>query len=186
MSDRSNLLFDCKIRNRLQHLPRWRRHPDVLGRHADVPLRRGILVVLAALQAGDRNCGHIARVETKRTPTKRLPQGGRTEDSMPTGLIGFPDSWPRRYNGGCNRPCDMISGPCTCGAWHSLSEAWVVAALEINNDEITNTDQVRTRQSTPQASNQTYHPSGLALSYQVSTPRTETGAVLHVEIQRPR
>lgn len=35
---------------------------------------------------------------------------------MPIELIG------RYYNGGCTEPCDMIDGPCACGAWHRLDE----------------------------------------------------------------
>ena len=34
---------------------------------------------------------------------------------------------PEKYygqfrNGGCTDPCDMVAGPCACGAWHKLSE----------------------------------------------------------------
>lgn len=28
----------------------------------------------------------------------------------------WPDDWPRHYNS--NEPCDMLVGPCCCGAWH--------------------------------------------------------------------
>ncbi len=33
-------------------------------------------------------------------------------------LSGTPDHWPKRYNA-CTDPCDMLDGPCACGAWHS-------------------------------------------------------------------
>jgi len=39
-------------------------------------------------------------------------------------LIPAPDHWPNRYNA-CTDPCDMIKGPCVCGAWHNLEEEWV-------------------------------------------------------------
>jgi hypothetical protein len=36
-------------------------------------------------------------------------------------LRGYPEHWPKHYNA-CNEPCDMASGPCACGAWHTLDE----------------------------------------------------------------
>jgi hypothetical protein len=39
-------------------------------------------------------------------------------------LMGWPEHWPK-YHNACNEPCDMISGPCACGAWHKLDE-WVL------------------------------------------------------------
>lgn len=35
-----------------------------------------------------------------------------------------PPHWPKRHNA-CTDPCDVISGPCACGAWHNLDEPWV-------------------------------------------------------------
>lgn len=32
-------------------------------------------------------------------------------------MIGYPDDMPPRYNA-CAQPCDMLRGPCACGAWH--------------------------------------------------------------------
>lgn len=40
------------------------------------------------------------------------------------GLIPFPTTEPPHYNA-CNEPCDMLSGPCACGAWHTVEERWV-------------------------------------------------------------
>lgn len=36
-------------------------------------------------------------------------------------LLGFPDDAVPYYNAS-NDPCDMLEGPCRCGAWHSLPE----------------------------------------------------------------
>jgi hypothetical protein len=50
------------------------------------------------------------------------------------GLLGWPDSWnvpaAYRYNA-CNQPCDMLVGPCVCGAWHTTDEAWVRLSLQL-------------------------------------------------------
>lgn len=37
-------------------------------------------------------------------------------------FIDYPDHWPRYFNGGGNEPCDLLQGPCACGAWHDLGE----------------------------------------------------------------
>lgn len=41
--------------------------------------------------------------------------------------ILYPEHWGPYYNG-CNDACDMIQGPCACGATHSLTE-WNVKKL---------------------------------------------------------
>lgn len=42
----------------------------------------------------------------------------------PRPMIAAPSHWPNRYNANTG-PCDMISGPCACGAWHGLEDEWV-------------------------------------------------------------
>uniref|UniRef100_A0A6M3JZ92 Uncharacterized protein n=1 Tax=viral metagenome TaxID=1070528 RepID=A0A6M3JZ92_9ZZZZ len=38
-------------------------------------------------------------------------------------LASMPFTWIGLfYNGGCPDPCDMLSGPCACGAWHHQYE----------------------------------------------------------------
>ena len=32
-------------------------------------------------------------------------------------LVGYPKDLPKQYNA-CSDPCDMLFGPCACGAWH--------------------------------------------------------------------
>lgn len=39
----------------------------------------------------------------------------------PNNFFSYPKHWEPYYNG-TNEPCDMLQGPCSCGAWHSLSE----------------------------------------------------------------
>jgi hypothetical protein len=39
-------------------------------------------------------------------------------------FIPYPKGWPA-YHNGCNEPCDMLQGPCACGAWHDLTE-WTI------------------------------------------------------------
>jgi len=43
-------------------------------------------------------------------------------------IIATPTHWPPRYNANTDS-CDVISGPCVCGAWHYLSEAWILDGL---------------------------------------------------------
>ena len=40
-------------------------------------------------------------------------------------LIPVPAHWPVRFAAHYNEPCDMVKGPCACGAWHDPYEAWV-------------------------------------------------------------
>ena len=36
-------------------------------------------------------------------------------------LRPWPEDWPRHHNG-VSEPCDMLVGPCSCGAWHQPGE----------------------------------------------------------------
>lgn len=46
------------------------------------------------------------------------------------GLIPMPiDRIGDFFNGSCPDPCDMIKGPCVCGAWHHLRD-WPTELLE--------------------------------------------------------
>jgi hypothetical protein len=49
-----------------------------------------------------------------------------------SGLLPYPQDWPKRYNA-CNEACDMLLGPCACGAYHNEEEDWVKKALEEND-----------------------------------------------------
>lgn len=37
-------------------------------------------------------------------------------------MTPYPEDWPRYYNGTTSTPCDMLEGPCACGATHDLKE----------------------------------------------------------------
>lgn len=34
-------------------------------------------------------------------------------------IVGWPEGAPQQCNGHLNVVCDMWSGPCACGAWHT-------------------------------------------------------------------
>ncbi len=36
-------------------------------------------------------------------------------------FFGYPKTWPKFYNA-CSDACDMLVGPCACGAWHTLED----------------------------------------------------------------
>lgn len=53
-----------------------------------------------------------------------------------SGMLGFPEDWPERRYNACNEPCDMLVGPCCCGATHRVTEDWVVELLAKKNAAI--------------------------------------------------
>lgn len=60
------------------------------------------------------------------------------------GLLGWPQEWTERNYNGCNEPCDMLIGPCACGAWHH-AEDWD-DALRYYNAEIQYKPDIRTQE----------------------------------------
>jgi len=38
------------------------------------------------------------------------------------GLMSMPKEWLGHFWNACTEPCDMLIGPCACGAWHHLHE----------------------------------------------------------------
>ena len=44
------------------------------------------------------------------------------------GTIKYPEGWSKNYNAS-GEPCDMLQGPCCCGATHSVQD-WKVLAEE--------------------------------------------------------
>jgi hypothetical protein len=56
-----------------------------------------------------------------------------------TRCVGMPEGVVY-YNGGVNEPCDLIRGPCLCGAGHGLEEwhTWVLdlAERELGGDPV--------------------------------------------------
>lgn len=49
------------------------------------------------------------------------------------GLLDWPDEWTERVYNACNEPCDVLIGPCACGAWHHL-EDWVELLNRYNSE----------------------------------------------------
>jgi hypothetical protein len=50
-------------------------------------------------------------------------------EKSPSGMVPWPDDWEdRHYN--AKEPCDMLIGPCSCGAWHREDEEWVKQKLQ--------------------------------------------------------
>jgi hypothetical protein len=58
----------------------------------------------------------VRRDTTDAAPYRRVVARNR--------FIPYPESWPPYVNG-TGEPCDMLQGPCCCGAWHDLNE-WEV------------------------------------------------------------
>jgi hypothetical protein len=50
-------------------------------------------------------------------------------EKYPNGFVPWPAAWTDRHYNGCNEPCDLLIGPCRCGAWHSEDETWVQEKL---------------------------------------------------------
>lgn len=50
--------------------------------------------------------GHVAKIYYRHPVSK---------------LVGWPDEVPKNYNGQ-SQACDMLEGPCCCGAWHQPGE----------------------------------------------------------------
>jgi hypothetical protein len=57
-----------------------------------------------------------------------------------SGLVPWPDDWLDRHYNACNEPCDMLIGPCACGAWHCEGEQWVQEILKKHNAVIVHED----------------------------------------------
>lgn len=54
------------------------------------------------------------------------------------GIVPWPKDWTDRHFNANSEPCDMLAGPCACGAWHDKTEPWVQAILVKHNAEIIN------------------------------------------------
>ncbi len=46
------------------------------------------------------------------------------------GLVGMPKDWIGQVHNACTDPCDMICGPCVCGAWHHFDE-WTITRKKL-------------------------------------------------------
>ena len=57
------------------------------------------------------------------------------------GVVPWPADWTDRHHNASHGPCDLLVGPCSCGAWHTEDEDWVRAMLLKHNAEIIDGDQ---------------------------------------------
>ncbi len=48
-------------------------------------------------------------------------------------FIPMPKEWIGQYYNACTDPCDMLCGPCACGATHHLDE-WVISRKKLTKD----------------------------------------------------
>ena len=72
-----------------------------------------------------------AMKQWERRKTRRLRAGAKrlgVDPGDPGKLRPMPAGL-EQYNGGYSEPCDMLVGPCCCGAWHSLDD-WSNALLD--------------------------------------------------------
>lgn len=54
--------------------------------------------------------------------TLALDEEGRTHFNLKNGLASMPLEYIGLFWNACTDPCDMLSGPCACGAWHQQEE----------------------------------------------------------------
>ena len=93
----------------------------------------------------DLNKVHVARRHAANSiiemfVTLRSRAAAKQQLKRINGSVPWPQDWTdRHYNGG-REPCDMLVGPCSCGAWHQESEDWVQAMLFKHNAEIIDGD----------------------------------------------
>ena len=45
----------------------------------------------------------------------------------------MPESWIGQVYNACTDPCDMLYGPCVCGAWHHLDE-WIITRKKLTSE----------------------------------------------------
>ncbi len=103
-----------------------------------------------------KDCEYIERPEK---PVCSTCGGSRrkyekSERQMPFGIIGtyvscpycqpkepeprndilvMPRLWMGQVYNACTDPCDMLQGPCACGAWHHLEE-WIITRKKLTKD----------------------------------------------------
>ncbi len=108
------------------------------------------LVAEQLYDAGDATEADIAKVRAARRHAtnaiielfavlhRRNQPAKRRILRSPNGLVPWPDDFAQtdRHFNASSEPCDMLVGPCCCGAWHREAEPWVQALLVKHNAEI--------------------------------------------------
>jgi hypothetical protein len=102
---------------------------------------RNELLLEAAYKNGTLTLAELLRVRAKVAESeasllalfKGVRPGKHVIPRGDNGTVAWPREWTdRRYNA-CNEPCDMLVGPCSCGAWHTEDEDWVQEKLRQHN-----------------------------------------------------
>jgi hypothetical protein len=104
---------------------------------------RNELLLEAAYKRGELPLGKLllvrAKVGDSEASLLTLFCGLRPKRVLPrddNGLVAWPDDWTLRCYNACSEPCDMLIGPCSCGAWHIEDEHWVQEVLRIHHATI--------------------------------------------------
>jgi hypothetical protein len=76
----------------------------------------------AGVDRAQRSHGERLTVQRSRAARhhRRRDPGGLGRESP---LRPWPKEWKERHFNACTEPCDMLVGPCACGAWRS-PECW--------------------------------------------------------------
>lgn len=101
---------------------------------------RAELILEAAYREGELSFRQLAQAQAQISKTEASLLDlfrGTTRAVIPrlsNGCVPWPGGWPRRANPVTE--CDMLVGPCACGAWHSEDEEWVQQLLLEHNARI--------------------------------------------------
>jgi hypothetical protein len=103
-------------------------------------ISRSELLMEGLVNAGDASLADLRKVRLEardaahsiigmfvKTAPKRVLKRGTS------GIVPWPADWNDRHYNACNEPCDMLCGPCSCGAWHCEGEEWVQVVLKKHN-----------------------------------------------------
>jgi len=103
---------------------------------------RGELIAEQMFDAGTATEADMLKIRTSRhkatnsivelfTATRRLQQIRQPLVLQPdiNGFVGWPPEWTEHRYNARHEPCDMLVGPCCCGAWHLAAEEWVQDVL---------------------------------------------------------
>lgn len=104
------------------------------GRATDADLRKVATAARESLHSLVELFTAVRKPHKAPPPTAPLGSAPTVLRSV-NGLIPWPEDWTDYHFNG-NEPCDMLIGPCACGAWHQVNEAWVQELLTKHNTVI--------------------------------------------------
>jgi hypothetical protein len=90
---------------------------------------------LRAIKMEARSCLHslVELFTAMRRPHAPPPVVLKTASSN---MVPWPAEWTDYHYNASHEPCDMLVGPCSCGAWHHATEEWVRETLARHNTVI--------------------------------------------------